>query len=66
LDVGERKERVRQRLWLSLIAIPLTSCIPVEDFGTYWDKAVPDTRLEGNWKRVAARPDRDRKHGYLE
>lgn len=39
---------------LIVLLLPLTSCIPVEDFGPCWDKAVLDARLAGTWKRMAA------------
>ena len=27
--------------------LAMVSCIPVDDFGTYWDKGVVDPALEG-------------------
>jgi hypothetical protein len=51
---------------VALIAamLSLASCIPVDDFGEYWDKALIDIRLAGDWKMVAATPDQTREHGY--
>lgn len=49
---------------LFMVLLPLTSCIPVEDFGAYWDRAEIDTRLAGKWTRVTASPGQDREHGY--
>ena len=47
-----------------LLLLPLTSCIPVEDFGAYWDRASLDPQLKGKWRRIAASPDQTREHGY--
>ncbi len=42
-----------KRLWLcAAAALAAVSCIPVDDFGTYWDKGVVDPALEGSWKRL--------------
>jgi hypothetical protein len=32
--------------------LAMVSCIPVDDFGTYWDKGVVDPALEGTWKNI--------------
>jgi hypothetical protein len=45
------------KLLLAVATLSLVSCIPVEDFGTYWDKTELDKRLAGEWKWVAATPD---------
>lgn len=44
--------------------LPLTSCIPVEDFGAYWDKAGLDKALAGDWKQVPATAYQSRAQGY--
>jgi hypothetical protein len=42
-----------KRLWLCAAAsLAMVSCIPVDDFGTYWDKGVVDPALEGTWKNI--------------
>ena len=55
-------------MWLRLLLVPLllplTSCIPVDDFGSYWDRTSLDPQLRGKWKRIAASPDQTREHGY--
>ena len=33
-------------------ALAMASCVPVDDFGAYWDKGVVDPQLEGTWKTV--------------
>jgi hypothetical protein len=55
---------MKRSLLLLIPLLPLAACLTVEDFGAYWDKAGTDTRLAGNWKEVAARPDQTREHGY--
>jgi hypothetical protein len=45
-------------------ALIISSCIPVDDFGAYWDKAVVDAHLLGSWTQVPARPDQTRERGY--
>jgi len=32
--------------------LAMVSCIPVDDFGTYWDKGIVDPALEGTWKNI--------------
>ena len=32
--------------------LAMVSCIPVDDFGTYWDKGVVDPALDGTWKNI--------------
>ena len=32
--------------------LAMVSCIPVGDFGTYWNKGVVDPALEGTWRKV--------------
>jgi hypothetical protein len=40
-----------KRLCLCVAAtLAMVSCIPVDDFGTYWGKGVVDPALEGTWK----------------
>jgi len=42
-----------KRLWLCVAAtLAMVSCIPVDDFGKYWDKGVVDPALEGTWKNI--------------
>jgi hypothetical protein len=53
-----------KRLLLAAATLSLVSCIPVDDFGPYWDKAGVDKRLAGRWKMVAANPEQTREHGY--
>ena len=41
-----------KRLWLCVAgSLALTSCVFVNDFGTYWDKGFVDPALEGSWIR---------------
>jgi hypothetical protein len=47
-----------------LLLLPLTSCLPVEDFRAYWDQADLDPQIKGKWKRIAKSPDETREHGY--
>lgn len=42
-----------RKLLLTLLLLPLTACITVEDFGSYWEKAGKDPQLSGTWKVVA-------------
>ncbi len=44
---------IRRLLVLGAL-LSLGACIPVEDFGAYWDKAGIDKALEGSWVRLAA------------
>jgi hypothetical protein len=37
-----------------LLLVCLTSCFPVEDFGSYWNRAGIDARLSGVWRRPDA------------
>jgi hypothetical protein len=46
-----------RRLILVVAALFLASCIPVEDFGVYWERAQPDPRLPGKWRVVVPGPD---------
>lgn len=47
-----------KRSWPCLVALTLlSSCIPVDDFGTYWDKGVADPALEGTWIRAGRGPN---------
>jgi len=39
-----------KKFLLCLTVLFLSSCIPVEDFGTYWDKGIVDSALLGKWK----------------
>jgi hypothetical protein len=32
--------------------VVLSSCTPVEDFGSYWGKGIVDPALEGSWKKI--------------
>jgi hypothetical protein len=41
---------MKKFLPLFLLAAWLSSCIPVDDLGVYWDKGVIDTLLIGEWK----------------
>jgi hypothetical protein len=42
----------------------LAACIPVDDFGPYWNRGSIDRRLVGDWKMVAAGPEQTRRDGY--
>lgn len=42
--------KLLQKLFLLGVAFLLTSCIEVENFGDYWDKAQLDPALAGHWK----------------
>ena len=35
-----------------LAALTVSSCMPVESFGAYWDKGIVDPALEGAWKKT--------------
>ena len=39
-----------KKFLLCLTVLFLSSCIPVEDFGIYWDKGIVDSALLGKWK----------------
>ena len=52
-----------KRLWLCIAAtLAMVACIPVDDFGTYWDKGVVDPALEVTWKSIdlPGRPPEER------
>lgn len=53
-----------KKLCLVVACVSLISCIPVDDFGSYWDKAGADPQLAGTWKRIAANPQQTREQGY--
>src|ERR1700722_17096362 len=40
------------KLLIAVAFLMLTSCIDVDDFGTYWDKTTIDPALAGDWLRV--------------
>ena len=61
---GHKLISVYLRILVVLLLIPLTSCVPVEDFGLYWDRTTLDPRLSGKWKMIAASPEQTREHGY--
>ena len=42
-----------KKILLCLTVLFLSSCIPVEDFGIYWDKGIIDPALLGKWKGEA-------------
>ncbi len=39
-------------LLLAVATLSLVSCMPVDDFGAYWNKAGIDRRLAGRWKSI--------------
>ena len=41
-----------RRLLPVVVLLLFSSCIPVGDFGVYWDKGVVDPTLEGTWKKI--------------
>jgi hypothetical protein len=41
-----------KKLLLTIAVLMLTSCIDVDDFGAYWDKATIDPAVAGDWLRV--------------
>ena len=47
---------MRQKLLPTILCIALLfaikGCIPVEDFGEYWEKGAVDPALEGHWKQL--------------
>jgi hypothetical protein len=55
---------MRLRFLPILLLLPLTSCIPVDDFGAYWDRMGLDPQLSGKWERIAASPQETKEHGY--
>jgi len=42
-----------KQIFVCFLLYCLVSCINVDDFGAYWNKASRDPRLLGKWKRVA-------------
>jgi len=64
LPCAKYNEAVRLRLSLVLLLLPLTSCIPVDDFGAYWARTSLDPQLKGKWKMIAASPEQTKEHGY--
>jgi hypothetical protein len=40
------------------------ACIPVDDFGPYWNRASTDRRLVGEWKQVPATPGQPPSDGF--
>lgn len=48
-------------LLLSLSIILLTSCIPVDDFGVYWNKGTVDANVTGKWEKM----ERHKKAEYV-
>jgi hypothetical protein len=47
-----------KRLWLCVAStLFLTSCVPVDEFGTYWDKGFVDPALEGSWMKLGRSGD---------
>ena len=46
-----------KKLLICLALLCLTACIPVDDFGAYWDKGTVDTALVGTWKNVKPKKD---------
>jgi len=55
---------MKLRLFLLIVVASQAACIPVEDFGAYWDKAGVDRTLAGTWRLVSASPEQTRAHGY--
>jgi hypothetical protein len=49
-----------KKLLACLVLLVVTACIPVEDFGGYWDKGTVDKAVFGTWKRVAKKDSGDR------
>jgi hypothetical protein len=43
-----------KKLLLIIATLSLSSCIPVDDWGVYWDKGTIDKRLAGKWINVPA------------
>ncbi len=41
-----------------LAILCLSACIPVEDFGAYWDKGFTDPALQGKWEEVSSDPEK--------
>jgi hypothetical protein len=56
--------RIGKMLLIFLGLFPLVSCVDVEDYGDYWQKAGTDKRLAGAWKVLAATPEETREKGY--
>ena|ERR1035437_4676986 len=50
-----------RNLFLCLLVVLLSSCIPVEDFGSYWKKGTIDPALLGKWGKMIPRDEDDRK-----
>jgi hypothetical protein len=42
-----------KRAFVVLMALLVTSCIDVDDFGEYWGKARVDRAFSGSWKRIS-------------
>ena len=41
-----------KNILVCLALLCLTACIPVDDFGSYWDKGTVDSALVGTWKNA--------------
>ncbi|MBW8041752.1 MAG: carboxypeptidase regulatory-like domain-containing protein [Planctomycetes bacterium] len=46
-----RKTLLRTLFFLGVL-FAVKGCIPVEDFGEYWEKGIIDPALEGHWKQL--------------
>jgi hypothetical protein len=46
-----------KKFLLVIATFSLVSCLPVEDFGAFWDKAGIDKRLSGTWKWIGGKDD---------
>ena len=45
-----------KKFMLCIAVFCLAACIPVEDFGAYWDKGIVDHALQGTWEEVTSDP----------
>jgi hypothetical protein len=48
-----------KKLLACLALLIVTACIPVEDFGEYWDKGTVDKAVFGTWKRTTRKGSGD-------
>jgi hypothetical protein len=45
-----------KKLLLVFAILCISACIPVDDFGAYWEKGVVDHALQGKWEEVSSDP----------
>ena len=48
----EMRKTLLPTLFCLAVLSAIKGCIPVEDFGEYWEKGTIDPVLEGHWKQL--------------